>query len=151
MPIIKRRDATDKELLYELYSLDFLKYHMDMLFGIKSQLDILLPETDPIRDKKVLVYRYEIVARFCQFAESLGGLIIGYDKLNLNSNRQLNKSHARKVLESLSNYSISNIDEIYKKLQTDSVKYDILFGYDVLSGKNANDVAQSLENIKDVL
>lgn len=151
MPIIKRQDATDEDMLYELYSLDYLKYLMDMLDGLKSRLNILLPKTDPIRDKKVLIYRYEIVARFCQFAESLGGLIIGYDMLDLDSNSQLDNSHVTKVLESLSSYSISNIDELYKKLQTDSVKYDILFGYDVLSSKSANDVAQSLGNIKDIL
>jgi hypothetical protein len=147
-PIIKRGDATDEDLLYELYSLDFLKYLMNMLNQLKSSLDTLLPQTDPIRDKKVLIYRYEIVARFCQFAESLGGLILGYIKLNLDSNRQLNNNHAIKILESLSGYTIGEIDDLYKRIDANSSRYDLLFGYDILEGRYANEVSHSLENIK---
>jgi hypothetical protein len=44
---------------------------MDMLNGLKSRLVVLLPQFDPMRDKNVLVFRYEIVGRFCQFAEGL--------------------------------------------------------------------------------
>jgi hypothetical protein len=151
VPIIIRGDATDEDLLYELYSLDFLKYLMDMLNQLKLSLDTLLPQTDPICDKKVLIYRYEIVARFCQFAESLGGLIIGYNNLNLDSSNHLDNNHVTKVLESLSDYSIAKVDELYKKLQTDSIRYDILLGYDVLGNRYTNEVSQSLENIKKIL
>lgn len=151
MPIIKRQNATDEEMLYELYSLDFLKYLMDMLNGLKLRLDILLPRTDPIRDKKVLIYRYEIVARFCQFAESLGGLIIGYYNLNLKSNYQLDNNHASKVLRTLSGYSITEIDELYKDLRANSSRYNVVFGYDILEDKYGNQVSQSLESIKKIL
>lgn len=124
---------------------------MDMLNELRSRLDILLPQTDPIRDKKVLIYRYEIVARFCQFAESLGGLIIGYDKLNLNSNSQLNNNHAAKVLRSLSAYSITEIDRLHRKIQVNSLKYETLFGYDILDSKYVNEISQSIENIEKIL
>ena len=66
MPIINRQNASDEDMLYEFYSLDFLKYLMDMLNGLKSRLDVLLPPSDPISHKKVRVFRYEIVERFCQ-------------------------------------------------------------------------------------
>jgi hypothetical protein len=151
VPVIKRHDATDEDMLYELYSLDFLKYLMDMLYQLKARLDTLLPKSDPIRDKKIMVYRYEIVARFCQLAESLGGLIIGFNMLDLESNKQLTKGHATKVLTYLSNYSIKEIGELYKRVDADSLRYDVLFGYDVLDGMYADKVSLSLKNIKLVL
>lgn len=146
--ITKRGDATNEDLLYELYSVDFLKYLMDMLNQLKLSLDIHLPQSDHIRDKKIMVCRYEIVARFCQFAESLGGLILGYINLNLDSNRQLNNNHAIKVLESLSDYTMGEIENLYKKLYANSSGYGLLFGYDILEGKYANEVSNSLENIQ---
>jgi hypothetical protein len=151
MPIINRQNASDEDMLYELYSLDFLKYLMDMLNGLKSSLDVLLPQTDPIRDKKVLAFRYEIVGRFCQFAESLGGLILGYNKLNLGSNTLLNNNHAINVLKTLSTYTVKEIDELYEKIQTNPLNYNILFGYDILGNEYGKQVSLSLQNIEESL
>jgi hypothetical protein len=151
MPIINRQNASDEDMLYELYSLDFLKYVMDMLNGLKSGLEVLLPQTDPIRDKKVLVFRYEIVGRFCQFAESLGALILGYNKLNLTSNTQLNNNHAVNVLKTLSSYTIKEVDALYEKIQTNPLDYNILFGYDMLGNEYEMKVSLSLRNIKESL
>ena len=151
MPVIIGQNASDEDMLYELYSLDFLKYLMDMLNGLKSRLDVLLPQTDPIRDKKVLVFRYEIVGRFCQFAESLGGLILRYNKLNLSSNTQLNDNHTVNVLKTLSTYTVKEIDELYEKIQKSSLNYSILFGYDMLGNEYRNQVSLSIRTIEESL
>jgi hypothetical protein len=55
------------------------------------------------------------VARFCQFAESLGALILGYDGLKLSSNTQLDSTHATKVLTALSTFDVKDVDDLYKK------------------------------------
>ena len=53
------------------------------------------------------------MARFCQFAESLGTVILGYDGLKLSSNTPLDSPHATKVLTALSTFDVK--DDLYKK------------------------------------
>ena len=79
MSVKERKDVTDEKMLYEFYSLDSLKYLIDMLSQLKINLQQILPKTDHYM-KKILIFRFEIIARYCQLAESLGGLILGYKK-----------------------------------------------------------------------
>lgn len=107
MSVKERKNATDEEMLYEFYSLDSLKYLIDMLNRLKLNLENMVPKNDPLYEKKILIFRYEIIARYCQLAESLGGLTLGYKKRNLTSNMQLNNKHTQQVLKYLSDYIIS--------------------------------------------
>lgn len=65
MSIKERKDVTDEEMLYEYYSLDSLKYLIDMLSELKISIERLLPKNDSMYDKKILIFRFEIIARFC--------------------------------------------------------------------------------------
>ena len=53
MSIKERKDVTDEEIFYEYYSLDSLKYLIDMLSGLKVSLERLLPKADSLYDKKI--------------------------------------------------------------------------------------------------
>lgn len=77
------------------------------------------------------------MARFCQFAESLGASILGYDGLKLSSNTQLDSTHATKVLTALSTFDVR-----------DRFDYKILFGYDILDNNYGNQISLSLKNIE---
>ena len=48
MSIKERKDVTDKEMLYEFYSLDSLKYLIDMLSQQKLSLQKILPKNNPL-------------------------------------------------------------------------------------------------------
>ena len=52
-----------------------------MLSGLKVSLERLLPKTDSLYDKKILIFRFELIARFLSISRKLGGLIIGYNWL----------------------------------------------------------------------
>jgi len=151
MSVKERKDVTDDEMLYEFYSLDSLKYLIDMLSQLKISLQQILPKTDPLYEKKVLVFRFEIIARYCQLAESLGGLILGYKKLNLTSNKQLKNNHIQQVLKYLSEYTIKDIDTFYENIENNTLAYDVIFGYDLLDTKYKDEISISKDNIKNNL
>ena len=89
------------------------------------------------------------MARFCQFAESLGALILGYDGLKLSSNTQLDSTHATKVLTALSTFDVKDVDDLYKKFNfKQNGFYKILFGYDILDNNYGNQISLSLKNIE---
>ena len=66
---------TDDEMLYNYYS----PYNLNFLIGMFNQLKIsfvdMLNAEDKDRITKIILMRYELVARYCQFAESVGALI----------------------------------------------------------------------------
>lgn len=148
MSIKERKDVTDEEILYEYYSLDSLKYLIDMLSELKVSLERLLPKNDSIYGKKILIFRFEIIARFCQLAESLGGLITGYNKLNINSNNELSDGHATIIIKSLSEYQEKDIISFYKNVLNNSFNYKFLFGYDILSDEYEEEILRSINNIR---
>ena len=151
MSVKERKDVTDEEMLYEFYSLDSLKYLIDMLSQLKISLQQILPKTDPFYEKKVLIFRFEIIARYCQLAESLGGLISGYKNLDIISNKQLNNNHTQEILKYLSDYTIKDIDTFYKNIENNILAYDVVFGYDLLDKKYQDEISTSRDNIKNNL
>ncbi len=151
MSVKERKDVTDEEILYEFYSLDSLTYLIDMLSQLKLSLHIILPKNDSLNEKKILIFRFEIVARYCQLAESLGGLILGYSNLNIRSNNQWNNNHTKYVLKYLSDYKINEIDTFYTNIKNNSLAYDIVFGYDLLDKKYQNNILKSIDSIKTTL
>jgi len=54
MSIREKKDVIDEEMLYEFYSIDSLKYLIDMLNQLKLSLEKILPENDPLYEKKYL-------------------------------------------------------------------------------------------------
>ena len=54
MSIREKKDVIDEEMLYEFYSLDSLKYLIDMLNQLKLSLEKILPENDLLYEKKYL-------------------------------------------------------------------------------------------------
>ena len=125
MPVKERKDVTDEVMLYEFYSLDSLKCLIDMLSQLNLSLQKILPKNDPLYEKQLLIYRFENVIRYCELAESLGGLILGYSNLNISSNKEVNKDHTKTTLiiytklyhcyfeDVLKNYYFSYILEIH--------------------------------------
>jgi hypothetical protein len=80
----------------------------------------------------------------------LGAFILGYDGLKLSSSNQLDSTHAPKVLTTLSTFTVGDVDNLYKKIQTQtkSLDYKILFGYDILDNKYESQISLSLKNIE---
>jgi len=54
MSIREKKDVIDEEMLYEFYSLDSLKYLIDMLNQLKLSLEKILLENDLLYEKKYL-------------------------------------------------------------------------------------------------
>ena len=48
----ERKDVTDEEMLYEFYSLDSLKYLIDMLSQLKISLDSTTEDTQESKEEK---------------------------------------------------------------------------------------------------
>jgi hypothetical protein len=51
----ERKNVTDEDILYEFYSLDSLKYHIDMLSQLKLRIQQILPKSDPLYEKRYLL------------------------------------------------------------------------------------------------
>jgi hypothetical protein len=66
-----------------------------MLHGCKSHLT----GTDTVFDKKCSVLKFEIVAKFCHYAEVLGGFSYPCNTVNPNLN-------SAEILENLSKYKV---------------------------------------------
>jgi hypothetical protein len=69
-----------------------------MFNQLKISFTEILKDEDKDRIVKIILMRYELVARYCQFAESIGALILGYHHLKLSSNTELNKDHSKQIL-----------------------------------------------------
>lgn len=125
---------TDEEMLYNYYS----PYNLNFLVGMFNQLKKSFTETLKTDDKertiKIILMRYELVARYCQFAESIGVLILGYRNLRLSSNTKLNQDHPKQILDFLSSYLVKDIYNFYCDINNKQFQGDfrIIFGYDIL-------------------
>jgi hypothetical protein len=154
----KRRWAISFGDIYHGYNYDSLNYLIDIMHRFYSSYITELGKagiTGELEDKKKQMIRYEIIAKFCHYAETLGAFIYGYDKNYSARDRE------SKVLSTISDYKVSYIEDKYKsltkgrisslwKIQEQSLKN--VFGYtSVTDPKYSNDVNESLLNIKKLL
>jgi hypothetical protein len=103
----RSRWAISYSELYRNYNYDSLNYVIDILDGFYARYKEIsenMGSTDPLRDKKNQMLRYEIIARFCQYAESLGAFIYGYRTNHLVRDKE------SKVLSVISGYKAKQID-----------------------------------------
>jgi hypothetical protein len=139
----------DEEMLYNYYS----PYNLNFLVGMFNQLKIsfteILKGEDKDRTVKIILMRYELVARYCQFAESIGALILGYHNLKLSSNTELNKDHSKQILNFLSSYYVNDIDKFYSDINNKSFQgdFEIIFGYDIPNKSSEQFINESINNI----
>jgi len=99
--------------LYRNYNYDSLNYVVDVLDGFYlrySEMSQSTGSNDPLEEKKKQMLRYEIIARFCQYTESLGGFIYGY-RLN-----HLVQDKESKVLSTVSGYKVKEVNNEFKVL-----------------------------------
>jgi hypothetical protein len=145
---------SNDEILYNYYSYDAPQYVIDVLKQFYETYAIQGKGKDPIFDKKCSILKFEIVARFCHYAEALGSFLYpcNFPSPSLKS---------EDLLENLSKYKVIEIDQFYKEIvgdgyTLDSAKYNNFshtFGYDRIRwGRGAEQlIDNSLKNIIDVL
>src|SRR5215218_10879362 len=104
-------NTTMTELLYQHYSLDSIKYVIDMHLELVNSLDNILSRNDPLREKKISIFRYEVFARFTHLAESLGSLLFAFYNLKKGktSFSSMTNDHAQQILQSISEYKVGAI------------------------------------------
>ena len=154
----KSRWAISFKDIYHAYNYDSLNYLIDVIHGFYSSYITELGKaglTGELEEKKKRMIRYEIIAKFCHYAETLGGFIYGYDK-----NYQA-KDRESKILSTISGYKVSDIEDKYKEL-TKGTKNSLwriheqslknIFGYTgITDRKYSNDIHEALLNIKKLL
>jgi hypothetical protein len=147
------KKITDEEMLYNYYSPYNLNFLVGMFNQLKRSFTEILKAEDKERTVKIILMRYELVARYCQFAESIGALILGYHNLKLSSNTKLNKDHSKQILDFLSSYCVKDIDKFYSDINNNSFEGDfkIIFGYDILYKSLKQCIDESINNIFDHL
>jgi len=150
------KEMTMTQLLYEHYGLDSIKYVIDMHRHLLPSLENLLLKEDPIRNKKIAIFRYEIIARFCHFAESLGALIRAFYliKKDKSSSTSLTNEHPTQILDLVSKYNPGDIPKFYEELKTNigDENLIIIFGYDYIDKTQYyNIISNSIKNIKKIL
>ena len=98
---------TNDEILYQHYSYDWLQYTIDLSKGFYETYKKIGQGEDPLFDKKCNVLKFEIVAKFCHFAEVLGAFVYSSYATNANSN-------SANILENLSKYKVVEIENFIK-------------------------------------
>ena len=154
----KSRWAISFKDIYHGYNYDSLNYLIDIIHGFYSSYMTVSKKmglAGEFEEKKRQMIRYEIIAKFCQYAETLGAFIYGYDK------NYLIKDRESKILSAISDYKVGQIEDKYKvlikgrinslwRIQEQSLKN--IFGYTcVINPKYRNDIHESLLSIKKVL
>jgi integrase len=154
----RSRWAISYSELYRNYNYDSLNYVIDILDGFYSRYKEIsenMGSTDPLRDKKNQMLRYEIIARFCQYAESLGAFIYGYRTNHLVRDKE------SKVLSVISGYKAKQIGDEFKALTKGQINrlwkdqeqlLEDIFGYHkIIQPEFLKSKRESLYNIKKLL
>jgi hypothetical protein len=110
---------------------------------------------DPLEEKKKQMLRYEIIARFCQYTESLGGFIYGYRMNHLVQDKE------SKVLSTVSGYKVNEVNGEFKMLTKGQINrlwknqeqsLEEIFGYHrITRSEFLKSKRESLYNIKKLL
>ncbi|HEY6885461.1 MAG TPA: hypothetical protein VI278_15615, partial [Nitrososphaeraceae archaeon] len=135
-----------------------LNYVIDILHGFYSKYKERSDEmglAGPFEEKKRQMLRYEVIARFCQYAESLGAFIYGYRTNHLARDKE------SKVLSAIGRYRVKDISDEFRILTKGQINQlwkkqkqllEDIFGYYKISApKFLNSKHDSLYNIKKLL
>jgi hypothetical protein len=152
-PSNRLTSVTSNEVLYRYYSYDSLHYIIDLFKGFYHTYKINAHDKDPLFDKKCSILKFEVVAKFCHYAEVLGAFVYPCHTANPNLNSE-------DILENLSKYYVWEIDQFYSAFNSsytlDNTKrnnFKQLFGYNqITSGQRADQFVDNfLVNIVKVL
>ena len=88
---------------------------LNELYSRHNQISGNMSPPDPLNEKKSQMLRYEIIARFCKYAKSLGAFMYGYRTNHLVRDKE------SKVLFSISKYQVKEISDEFKHLTTGPV------------------------------
>jgi hypothetical protein len=142
--------------LYKNYNYDSLNYVINVLNELyHNQISGNMSSPDPLKEKKSQMLRYEIIARFCQYAESLGAFMYGYRTNHLVRDKE------SKVLSTISKYQVKEISDEYKHLTMGPINrlqknqkqlLQDIFGYHKITAPQFfNSKRDSVYNIKRLL
>jgi hypothetical protein len=144
---------TNDEILFGYYSYDGLQYSIDLWRGLYESYKKIGQGKDPLYDKKCSILKFEIIAKFCHYAEVVGAFVYSSYAGNVDLN-------SAKILENLSKYNVGDIDRFYQDIVSRS-SLDIerdrafkhLFGYDRIKPGQASDmlIANSLTSVTKAL
>ena len=121
---------TNDEILFEHYSYDWLQFTIDLSKGFYETYKRGGQGKDPSFDKKCSILKFEILAKFCHYAEVIGAFVYSSYAGNVGLN-------SAEIRENLSKYKVVDIDHFYQDL-VNRASLDInklnyfkhLFGYD---------------------
>jgi hypothetical protein len=151
----KSRWTLSYKEIYNHYNYDSLNYIIDIIYGFYSKYREeckLKGITGGIEEKKIQMIRYEIIAKFCQYAENLGAFTYGYDTHHSSRDKE------SKILSTLIRYYVSEIEKEYRSLTKGQIHrlwknqehaLKNIFGYHKIT--NSHNVYESLLNIKKLL
>ena len=144
--------------LHRNYNYDSLNYVIDILYGYYSKYKERSDEiglAGPFEEKKRQMLRYEIIARFCQYAESLGAFMYGYRTNHLARDKE------SKVLSAIGRYRVKDIGDEFKILTNGRINQlwnnqkqlleDIFGYYKISTPQFLRNKQDSLCNIKKLL
>jgi hypothetical protein len=100
---------TNDEFLFGYYSYDGLHYSIDLLRLSYETYKKIGQEKDPLYNKKCSILKFEIIAKFCHYAEVVGAFVYPSYAGNVGLNSE-------KILENLSKYNVGDIDRFYQDI-----------------------------------
>jgi len=139
-----------------VFRYDSLHYNIDLFKGFYEAYKKLGHGKDPLFHKKCSILKFEIVAKFCHYAEALGAFLYPcHNTVNLNLK-------SGDILHNLSKYRVDQIDQFYSDFNADTEytldntkrnNFKQIFGYNhIISGQDADQfVDSSLVDITKVL
>jgi hypothetical protein len=129
-PTNKFTALRNEEILYNYYSYDAPQYMIDMLKVLYETYKNQGQGKDQLFHKKCSILKFEIVAKFCHYAEALGSFLYPCHSLDPDL-------RPAAILENLSKYKVFEIDRFFRELNQQGYSLDrskrnnfnLLFGY----------------------
>ena len=140
---------SDDELLYDKNSINILYESIELLEELRKQFKKHNPRNIERRNGMLI---FDLVMKYCQYAETLGATINGFEV----SNKSKNLSSSM-VLSYLKNYEIGEVKDFFKEISSpkymnlsDTHKQKLIytFGYHKSDKNNIDDI---IEHIFDLL
>ena len=128
---------SDDELLYDKNSINILYENIELLEELRQQFKKYSPVNVERRNGMLI---FNLVTKYCQYAETLGAMINGFEVSNKSKNPSSNK-----VLSYLKNYEIGEIKDFFSEISsqnytnlTDMHKQKLIYAFGYYKSNNDN-------------
>lgn len=111
---LKSLKFTDDELLYEKNSINILYENIELLEELRKQFKKHNPK-DVERRNGMLIF--DLVTKYCQYSETLGAIINGFELSNRNKHRS-----SAIVLKYLKDYQVKQVTDFFQDISSPDYK-----------------------------